>query len=104
MGQYNSDRTKKRLLEKIEKDKSTYQKLRLRKLFKYAADALVFLGIGLVYKQISTPDKIVDSEMDPADKITLQLSDGSTKVLSGEGTTSVLDKEGIALGCKMEIN
>ncbi len=98
MGQYNSDRTKKRLLEKIKKDKSTYQKFRLRKLFKYAAVALIFLGIGLVYKQISTPDKIVDPEMDPADKITLQLSDGSTKVLSGEGTTSVLDKEGYRIG------
>ncbi|WP_425236853.1 FecR family protein [Ulvibacterium sp.] len=98
MGQYNSDRTKKRLLEKIKKDKSTYQKLRLRKFFKYAAVALIFLGIGMVYKQISTPDKIVDPEIDPADKITLQLSDGSTKVLSGEGTTSVLDKEGYRVG------
>lgn len=98
MGQYNSDRTKKRLLEKIKKDKSTYQKLRLRKSLKYAAVAMVFLGIGLVYKQISTPDKIVESEMDSADKITLKLSDGSTKVLSGEGNTSVLDNKGYRIG------
>ncbi|WP_422080447.1 FecR family protein [Ulvibacterium sp.] len=98
MGQYNSDRTKKRLLEKIKKDKSTYQKLRLGKLLKYAAVALVFLGIGLVYKQVSAPDGSVESEMDSTDKITLRLSDGSTKVLSGEGTTSVLDNKGYRIG------
>ncbi|WP_299534433.1 FecR domain-containing protein [Ulvibacterium sp.] len=98
MGQYNSDRTKKRLLEKIKKDKSAYQKFRLGRLLKYAAVAMVFLGIGLVYKQVSTSNKDVEPEMDSTDKITLQLSDGSTKVLSGEGTTSVLDKKGYRIG------
>lgn len=98
MGQYNSDRTKKRLLEKIKKDKSTYQRFRLGKLLKYAAVALIFLGIGLLYKQVTISDRQVEPKSDPADKITLQLSDGSTKVLSGEGTTSVLDKKGYRIG------
>jgi len=98
MGQYNSDRTKRLLLETIRKDKSSLRKLKVRKLLKYAAVALVFLGIGLVYQQISTSGDTVESIEDQQDKITLQLSDGSTKVLSSEENVSVLNNKGNRIG------
>jgi len=75
MNNYDSDKSKKLLLDKIRKDKSLKYKLSLRTLAKYAAVAVFFLSVGYYFhedfifsggfpKDGQTPNNLISLEID----------------------------------------
>lgn len=65
-------------------------------IFKYAAIAILFLGIGYLYQggYFQKGSEI----MIPGDSITLQLSDGNVKIIDEDGSSKLLDSEGNVVG------
>lgn len=95
---YNSIRAKKKLLERIRKDKRRKRRIFRQRLLKYAAVGLILFGFGYTLHMLTTKSndqKLIEGYANP---ITLQLSDGKIKIISGQKTTSITDKNGKRLG------
>lgn len=90
---------RKVLLEEIRKEKNKVRTYKLRAVMKYAAIAIVFLGIGFVMqknffnennnKQLIVPRK---------DEITLKLGNGNIKIIAANGSSKVYDANGKVVG------
>ncbi|MEL7271375.1 MAG: FecR domain-containing protein [Bacteroidota bacterium] len=98
MSEFNTKRTKESVLKKIKEDKSSLRRLQVFKVLKYAAVILFFLGIGYFYKDDffnrQGQDLVFPSEND----ITLELENGSMKIISEDGTTEIRNKQGHVVG------
>lgn len=90
---------KKALLKEIRKEKKKVQKYRLRSLMKYAAIAILFLGIGvLLQKNVFTNNNSKEIIVPKKDEITLKLGNGNIKVIAADGTSKVYDANGKVVG------
>lgn len=97
MSEFNTEKTKNSILEKIKKDKRSVVTLRITKVLKYAAVVALFFGIGYTYQQDVFSDR--DTIAFPKeDIITLELEDGNLKVLSEGGATKIVNTEGKVIG------
>tara|TARA_R110002049_G_scaffold28018_4_gene96620 strand:+ start:26199 stop:27359 length:1161 start_codon:yes stop_codon:yes gene_type:complete len=88
------DNIRERLLEEIRKEKSSFYKRRLMSTIKYAAIAILFLGLGILIKQDvfeKSPSKVI---VPREDVITLQLGDGEIKIIKEEGNTTIKSVKG----------
>ena len=98
MSQYNTKKAEKLLLDKIKKDKTILNRFKIKKFFKYAAIAILFVSIGyVVHTNFNSVNKI-DVTTINKNEIILQLEDGNIKVLSADGTEKVVNKEGKIIG------
>jgi len=98
MSQYNTKKAEKLLLNKIRKDKTILNRFKIKKFFKYAAIAILFVSIGyLVHNNYNSSNKI-DVTTVNKNEIILQLEDGNIKVLSEDGTEKVVNKDGKIIG------
>lgn len=87
--EFNTENAKKEYLRKIKQDKKLVHRLKIYKVFKYAAAAVIVFGLGYFYKQSSfntsngtTPIIVKTNIIKPGtDKATLTLEDGSQIVL-----------------------
>lgn len=78
MSEYNLEESKKALLKKIRKDKNILYRLNFNSFLKYAAIAILFIGVGYIFQQnFNRKDKVVPTE----GMVTLQLENGSVEVL-----------------------
>ncbi|MEP5341416.1 MAG: FecR domain-containing protein [Algibacter sp.] len=82
--EFDTENAKKEYLRKIRQDKKLVHKLRIYKVFKYAAAAVIVFGLGYFFQQVGfkTPIEtipiIVNTSIEPGtDKATLTLGDGS---------------------------
>ncbi|MFI1745667.1 FecR family protein [Thalassobellus sediminis] len=85
-----NSKTNKKASSKKQTIKLTYS------VFKYAAIAVLFLGIGYLYQSNFFQN---NNEINiPIDSITLQLENGNVKVIKEDGSTEVVDKNGNIIG------
>ena len=90
---------KKALMAEIKKEKKKAKKFKLRSLARYAAIAIVFLGIGvLLQKNIFSNDNTKEIIVPKQDEITLKLGNGNVKIISADGTSKVYDANGKVIG------
>ncbi|WP_281225520.1 FecR family protein [Flavobacterium aquiphilum] len=99
MGDPDIKSVKKALFEEIKKEKKKVRKIRLYSVMKYAAIAILFLGIGFLmqknfFNENSNKQKLVLNE----NEITLKLGDGNTKIIAADGTSKVYDANGKVVG------
>jgi len=98
MSQYNTKKTEKQLLDKIRSDKNILNKFKIKKFFKYAAIAILFISIGYyIHIDFNTVEKI-DVTTIKQNEIILQLDNGNIKVLSENGKEKVVSKDGTVIG------
>ncbi|SFZ92262.1 FecR protein [Flaviramulus basaltis] len=96
MKKFDSINSKKQLIELINKEKKIYKLRKVKKIAKYVAIAIFFLGIGYIYQNgylFNKPNHIIKSE-----SVTLQLENGNVEIINENGTSKVLDSEGNIVG------
>ena len=98
MSEFNTEKTKNSILEKIKKDKRSIISLQIRKYLKYVALAAVLLGIGYIYRQVFFPNNTENIAFPREDTITLELENGNLEVLTEEGATEIINAEGEVIG------
>lgn len=98
MSEYNTEKTKKTILERIRKDKSFKAKNKRSRIFKYAAAVIVLVGLGTIFQHyffVIDEDKSLPQTVS---EITLELQDGSLQVLEKDQPNEVFDSEGNLIG------
>lgn len=90
---------RKVLLKEIRKEKKKTYKHRLTAIMKYAAIAILFIGIGfLLQKNIFNDNSDKRIILPGKDEITLKLGNGNIKVIAVDGTSKVYDANGKVVG------
>ncbi|MCK0147662.1 DUF4974 domain-containing protein [Arenibacter sp. F26102] len=98
----NSDinKIKEELRKEMRKGKRRFYSRRLLSVMKYAAIAIFFIGVGIIWQQ-GVFDKTENTVIVPrTDAITLQLENGDVKVIAEDGTSPVLDSKGNVVGVR----
>ena len=99
MNEPDIETIKKTLLKEIRKEKKKVYKLRFRTVMKYAAIAILFLGIGVVLqKTIFNENGTEEIITSGKDEITLKLGNGDVKIIAANGTSKVYDANGKVIG------
>ena len=96
MKTFDIARSKIELHKFIRSERRTRPLRQLRKLSKYAALIVLLFGIGYLYNNdifSGTPELLI-----PSDRITLQLENGSTKLIQENGSSAVQDAHGNVIG------
>lgn len=92
------DHIREQLLREMRKEKSPFHRRKLISLLKYAAIAILFLGLGLLLQKdvVQTTDEqlIVPRE----DVITLQLDNGDVEIIATDGSSQVRTASGKVVG------
>eukprot|EP01093_Parvamoeba_rugata_P008270 TRINITY_DN2365_c0_g1_i2.p1 TRINITY_DN2365_c0_g1~~TRINITY_DN2365_c0_g1_i2.p1 ORF type:complete len:334 (-),score=60.73 TRINITY_DN2365_c0_g1_i2:485-1486(-) len=96
------DNVKKRLLEEINNDKKQYSKIRILSVFKYAAIAIVFLGLGFIMKNNLLVNETADVVIPREDSIVLELGNGDHHVITDSGTSKIIGTSGKVIGNKKD--
>ena len=98
MKTYDTEKSKRLLLDKIRKDKKEPKRFRLNNYVKYAALIVLSMTIGYLVKEVAYK-KDVDTEFAPTENfITLEREDGNIQVITEDGSTKVLDSKGNIVG------
>jgi len=96
MKQFDVENAKKKYLRKIKQDKNIFFKNRLYKVFKYAAIAVIFLGVGYSYQQGFFANDVEITS--PNENITLQLENGDIEIINEDGASKIVDVHGTVVG------
>ncbi len=94
MNDPNLNEIKEQLLTEIRKEKSLFYRYRLKMVFKYAAIATLFLGIGYFYNQGIFNSNTKEILTPKEDAITIQLDNGDVQVISEKGAIKITDTSG----------
>jgi len=99
MNEYNSENTKKVLLNKIRKERKTSQRNKVISLVKYAAVFVCVLGLAYFFKSqgFFNKEELKIKIMDK-NAITLELDNGNVRTISTNGVENVFDKNGNVIG------
>jgi len=95
---------KKNLREKIKKDKSPFYRYRINTILKYAAVALILLGVGYLYQKsnsetLNSIEIVEDGILIPKEEaITIQLDNGAIQTINSDGETEIRDSKGNLIG------
>ncbi|MDE3743469.1 FecR family protein [Maribacter polysaccharolyticus] len=90
------DKIKDELLREIRKDKKPVIKMRVVWVLKYAAIAILFMGLGfIISKNKYDKDKLIKPR---EDAITLQLENGEIEVITEKGNHQLIDDNGEVIG------
>ena len=99
MGNYDTDKAKKQLLKKIEEDKKSLFRLKILSIVKYAAMAILLLGLGYLYKNGVFDSSNREEQTSPKNNaITLMLEDGSLMEVVEEGSAPLVNANGENVG------
>ncbi|WP_194768454.1 FecR family protein [Tamlana sp. I1] len=94
--QIETERIYKNLEEKIANNNKKLRRLKVLNSLKYAAIAIVCLGIVYVYQTGYFNSKPLLTH--PVENITLQLENGAVKIIKEDGTSEVRDSKGNIIG------
>lgn len=89
---------KERLLKEIRMDKRILLNRTMRKYSKYAAVAILFLGIGYFIKNDFFEEAQLDAVIPKEDVVTLQLENGDVEILSKNSSSEVKNGQGEIVG------
>ncbi|RTE53781.1 DUF4974 domain-containing protein [Arenibacter aquaticus] len=92
------NKLRKQLQKEIRKDKNVFYGRRYAPALKYAAIAIIFLGIGVLIKSdilINTPKEAIQPR---SEAIQLVLDNGQIEIISGNGASLVKDSKGKVIG------
>ncbi|WP_108809343.1 FecR family protein [Aquimarina spinulae] len=90
------DKTKELLLKEIKKEKNRFHKPQFRVFYKYAAIAILCLGIGYLLQKGSLNTK--EETITPEERtITLKLENGDTQIISEDGDINIIDVSGTVI-------
>ncbi|WP_308991025.1 FecR family protein [Mariniflexile litorale] len=93
--QIETERIYRNLEYKIN-NKQKVRKLKLLNVLKYASVAIIFLGMGYLYQSRYFSNKTV---LTPSNEnITLQLENGSIKIIKEDGASEIIDSKGNIIG------
>jgi len=98
MNNPDSSDVRKLLLKEIRKEKKKLRVAWMKSLVKYAAVAIVFMGVGYYAQNINIGGVENTPIATNEEIITLELADGNIQVISEDGTTQVVDKNGNVVG------
>ena len=98
MSEFNTERTKNSLLDKIKKDKRSVISLRIFNYLKVAAVIAMVFGIGYLFQQDSLFDKSQEIAAPSEDTIILELENGSFEVISEGAITEIKNEKGEVIG------
>lgn len=98
MKKYDAEKTKKELLGEIRRDKNIFYRRGIRSLLKYAAIAILFLGLGYFYNQGLFKAGETELLFPKEESITLELENGTIEILDPTGTKEVRDSKGNLVG------
>lgn len=101
MKEYNTEKSKQLLLDKIRSDKRTWYRSRLVKGLRYAALVVFLVGTGYFVHQEVVENKASEELAPSSNFITLELEDGNIKVISEDGSAEVRDAEGKVVGSQV---
>ena len=96
MSEFNTEKTKNSILKKIRKDKRSVIILGATKYLKYAAIAVLFLGIVYFYQQGFFANDV--EIISPNENITLQLENGNIEIINEDGSSKIVDAQGNVVG------
>jgi len=93
-----TEEIRSKLLQEIRKEKRRAKKLHFRSIYKYAASIVLLATSGyFIYNQ--TVESKADQILVPKEEtITLQLGDGTTKVINENGAIQITDTDGNIVG------
>ena len=101
MKTYDTEKSKRLLLDKIKKDKGGLKKFKFRSILKYAAIVFLSMTLGYFVKE-KLSNEATSIEFAPQENfITLEREDGNIQVISEDGTSEVLDFEGNVVGSQV---
>lgn len=92
------NKLREQLQKEIRRDKNVFYGRRYAPALKYAAIAIIFLGIGLLIKSdifINTPKEAIQPRLEA---IQLVLDNGEIEIISEKGTSLVKDSKGKVVG------
>lgn len=98
MNEPDKEEIRKRLLKEIRKEKTRFQSKRFRKVFKYAAMAILFIGTGYFLRELMS-DRSKDTTVMPSqDDIVLELEGGEKRIIREDGSIQLTDVQGNSVG------
>ncbi|CAM4241933.1 FecR family protein [Zobellia roscoffensis] len=101
MKTYDTEKSKRLLLDKMRKDKKKPKKFKLNSFAKYAALIILSMTLGYLVKEFVYEKEEGTNFSLEENFITLEREDGNIQVISEEGTTQVLDKNGNVVGSQV---
>lgn len=96
MDKFDADESKELLLNLISKEKKVYKLRKYTRAMKYAAVAIIFLGIGYFYQLGLFSNSIEITS--PTENITLELENGNIEIINEDGSSKIVDGQGNILG------
>lgn len=96
MKQFDTDQSKKQLLEMIRKEMKVIKMRSFQRTMKYAATILLVISLGYLYQQgfLSSTEVIkIDQE-----NVTLQLDNGTIEVINEDGSKQIVNAQGNVVG------
>ena len=100
MNDSDINKIKEELRKEIRKGKKQYYSRRLLSVMKYAAIAIFFIGVGIIWQQ-GVFDKTQNVVIVPrTDAITLELENGDIEIITESGTTHVQNSNGKVVGVR----
>tara|TARA_R110000744_G_scaffold316945_1_gene423605 strand:+ start:885 stop:2045 length:1161 start_codon:yes stop_codon:yes gene_type:complete len=94
------DKVKEELLKEIKKEKKYSTKIKFLSILKYAAIAIIFLGLGFLLKNNFNNTNSFDVVTPREDVITLELGNGEKQIIKEDGSTEIIDTNGNVVGDK----
>ena len=98
MNESGKDEIRERILSEIRKDKNIFRKQQFTNFLKYAAIAILFIGIGYVFEQDLTVSYNQKTIQPAEDNIVLELGNGEIKMIAEDGLSQVTDADGKVVG------
>jgi len=94
------NKLRKQLKKQIKKDKNVFYGRSYTPALKYAAIAIIFLGIGLLIKSDILINKSTEAIHPRSEAIQLVLDNGEIEIISENGTSLVTDSKGKVIGSR----
>ncbi|MBU2945808.1 FecR family protein [Zobellia uliginosa] len=101
MKTYDTEKSKRLLLDKMRNDKREPKKLKSNNFLKYAALIVLSMTIGYLVKEFVYENENGTQFSSEENFITLEREDGNIQVISEDGTTQILGKNGNVVGSQV---
>lgn len=100
MNDSDINKIKEELQKEINRDKKANYNRRFLSVMKYAAIAIFFIGVGIIWQQGIFENTEADIIIPRTDVITLELENGDIEVITEAGTTQVQNSNGKVVGVR----